>query len=354
VRRIGGTCARFAVVLLVVAAPAGAQVPRGLDVSHYQGQIDWLSVAAAGYTFAYAKATEGTTYTDGTYPLNRTGANGVGIKVGAYHFARPSGTSDAAIAASGIAQADAFLAFAQPAAGDLLPVLDLEKTGGLSPTGLTAWTQAWLDEVAVRLGARPVVYASPNFWKTALGDTPVFAAAGTRLWIAHWTAAALPILPGGGWGGLGWTFWQWTDCSHVPGIPHCVDGDRYNGSSLGAASVPPFPAGLPVAATPPTVVGTPQAGRLLAALPGNWRGGKPVSFGYQWQSCDAAGRGCGPIAGATGETYTPVSLDAGHAISVSVTATTSTGTAAASSAPSSRRRASEPRTRRPFPSRSWP
>src|SRR5712691_3804444 len=48
-------------------------------------------------------------------------------------------------------QADAFVAFAQPQGGDLLPVLDLEKSGSLSSSRLTAWTQAWLDEVAVRL-----------------------------------------------------------------------------------------------------------------------------------------------------------------------------------------------------------
>ncbi len=303
-----------------------------MDVSHWNGQIDWLQVAGGGDTFVFAEATDGTTVTDATYPLNRSGAGSVGMHVGAYHFARPSGSSDAAVSASAIAQADAFVAFAQPQAGDLLPALDLEKTGSLSSSQLTAWTQAWLDEVGVRLGVKPVVYASPDFWKGALGDTPVFAAAGDRLWIAHWTQAALPILPGAGWGGLGWTFWQWTDCAHLPGINHCVDADRFNGDSLAAASIPVYPSGPPVASTPPSIAGTPQAGKLLVALPGGWGGGKPVSFAYQWQSC-AAGAGCAPIAGAGAETYTPTASDAGHAILVAVTATTAAGTAAASSPP---------------------
>ena len=170
----------------------GAQ---GIDVSHWQGQIGWLQVGAAGYDFAFAKATEGTTYIDPTYVTNRAGATGGRMRLGAYHFARPAGTSDAAAIASGIAQADHFVAIAQPKRGDLLPVLDLEKTGGLGVARLTTWTQACLDQVYARLGARPLVYASPSFWKTSLGDTPLFAAAGNRLWIAHWTKASLPLCP---------------------------------------------------------------------------------------------------------------------------------------------------------------
>ena len=316
-----------------LATGAAAQTaPSGIDVSHYQGQIDWLSVATAGVNFAFVKATEGTTITDVTYPLNREGANGVGVRIGAYHFARPAGTTDAAIAASAIAQADDFVGFAQPAAGDLLPALDMEETGGLSVTQLTAWTQAWLDEVTARLGVRPIIYASPAFWKKYLGDTPIFAVAGDPLWIAHWTSAALPILPGGGWGGAGFAFWQWSDCQHVAGIEHCVDGDRFNGTSLASESIPAYPTGLPVASVAPSLEGTPQAGKELAALPGTWHGGKPVSFSYQWQSC-APPATCVPIPSATSETYTPNAEDGGHSLVVAVTATTAAGSAVAGSVP---------------------
>lgn len=328
--------------LVLVAASAAAlggsssraqAAPAGIDVSNWQHQIDWVQVGTAGYDFAFAKATESTTFTDATYPINRAGASTFGIKVGAYHFARPAGASDAAVVASAIAQADYFVAYAQPKRGDLLPVLDIEKTGNLSRARLTAWTQAWLDEVTARLGVRPLIYVSPSFWKTSLGDTPIFAAAGHPLWIAHWTKASLPILPGAGWGGLGWMFWQWTDCARVAGITGCVDGDRLNGPSLAVATIPASPSGLPVVQTRPAIVGTPQAGQLLAAVPGGWSGGKPVSFAYQWQSCDAAGGGCAPIAGAVKQTYQPAAADVGHAVSVAVTARTAAGTAAASSPP---------------------
>lgn len=345
-RRLGATGtvgrgrATAAAVLLAVVLAAwltgaarGQEAPRGIDVSNWQGAIDWLQVGAAGYGFAFAKATEGTTFTDATYPLNRSGVDAIGIRLGAYHFARPAGASDAAVVASAIAQAERFLAFAQPRAGDLLPVLDLEQTGNLSSTRLIAWTQAWLDHVVARLGSRPIIYASPNFWKTALSDTPVFAAAAHRLWIAHWTRSVLPILPGAGWGGLGWTFWQWTNCTQVPGIVRCVDGDRYNGTDLAVTALPAFPSAPPIAVAPPTVVGTPEIGRLLVAVPGGWDGGKPVSFTYQWQRCDAAGGACAPIPEADEVTYKPTAADVGHALLVSVTAQTSAGTAVAASPP---------------------
>ena len=185
--------------------------------------------------------------------------------------------------------------------------------------------QTWLGQVVARTGLKPIVYVSPSFWKTKLGDSPVVAAAGHRLWIAHWTKAALPILPGASWGGLGWSFWQWSNCQKIAGITGCVDGDRFNGSSLTSVTVPAYPAGTPTLATPPTIVGGPQAGKLLAAVPGTWGGGKPVSFGYQWQRCDAAGRGCAAIPAAVGRTYTPTAADVGHALLVRVSAVTPCG-----------------------------
>jgi GH25 family lysozyme M1 (1,4-beta-N-acetylmuramidase) len=322
------------VAVLAFAPVASAQTaPKGIDVSHWKGQIGWVEVAGAGYSFTFAKATEGTTFSDATYPVNRSGTATAGVRFGAFHFARPTGASDAAATASAIAQADYFAGFSQPKRGDLLPVLDLEKNGGLSVARLTVWTQAWLAHVYARLGVKPLIYASPAFWKKSLGDTPVFALAGNRLWIAHWTQASLPTLPGAGWGGLGWTFWQWTDCDHVPGVVGCVDGDRFNGTNLTTAAIAAYPTGPPVSSTAPSIVGTPQAGKVLAAVPGLWNGGKPVAFTYQWQSCDSAGAGCSPISGAAQASYTPQAADVGHTLAVSVTATTAGGSAVAVSRP---------------------
>jgi GH25 family lysozyme M1 (1,4-beta-N-acetylmuramidase) len=317
-----------------LAAPAGAATyASGVDVSHYQGLVNWTQVAAKSYRFTFQKATEGTTFVDATYPVNRAGAEGMGLRFGAYHFARPAGTGPASIASSAIAQADHFVTIAQPQPGELPPVLDLEVTGGLGSTLLAQWAQAWLDEVKARTGVSGFVYASPNFWKDHLGNTSSFALGGYRLWVAHWTKGGSPSVPAGNWGGLGWTFWQWTDCASVPGVLKCVDGDRYAGPDPGPIAIAPYPSGAPVASVPPTVVGTVKTGVILTAVPGSWSGGKPIAFTYQWQRCDAAGGNCTPIAGAAADTYKPGADDLGHALIVTVTAQDTSGGAATASAP---------------------
>jgi lysozyme len=327
--------ALVAVLAAALASCAGARAAayaEGIDVSHYQGTIQWTQAAATS-TFAFAKATEGTSLVDITYPINRIGAESVGVKFGAYHFARPSGSGDAAITADAIAEADFFLSIAQPQPGELPPVLDLETTGGLKPADLMTWTTAWLEEVKARLGVQPIVYTSPNFWKNSLGDSGLLGLNGYPLWVAHWTSASSPLVPGDNWGGAGWTFWQWSSHERVPGISTQVDRDRFRGPSVAGAVIKAYPAGVPVASAPPTIVGSAQTGKRVTAVPGEWSGGKPITFTYQWQRCDASGQACAPIPGATADTYLPSAADLGHALTVAVTAQAAAGPATAASPP---------------------
>src|SRR6185503_1868584 len=74
-------------------------------------------------------------------------------------------------------------------------------------------------------------------------------------------------------------------------------------------------------------------GKPLAADPGRWNGRRPLTFGYQWLRCDAAGAGCVPIAGATAASYTPAAADAGRAVVVAVTAIGASGSTTSTSAP---------------------
>ena len=207
--------------------PPPAVTLEGIDVSHYQGAIDWPSVAAAGKRFAIMKVTEGQTYVDPGYATNHAGARATGLPVSAYHFARPMTTRGDAVV-----QADWFVNNAALLPGDLVPALDLEQTGGLSVSDLQAWVGAWLGEVTAKLGVRPMIYASPSFWTSSMGDTTMFADQGySVLWIAHWGTSS-PTLPAANWGGHGWTFWQYTSTGSVAGISGNVDLDRYNGSDL--------------------------------------------------------------------------------------------------------------------------
>src|SRR5207237_933929 len=131
-----------------VPAPPAAAAPfvRGIDVSRWKGSIAWSRVAHGGYRFAFAEATNGFT-ADPTYARNHGGAKAAGLAFGAFHFARPAGSTPRAVVANAIAQANRFVSVAQSQTGELAPVLDLERNGGLAPPSLRAWTAAWLGEV---------------------------------------------------------------------------------------------------------------------------------------------------------------------------------------------------------------
>ncbi len=236
--------------LSAVAASALAYAD-GIDISHWQGRVDWARVRTDGVTFAFMKATEGTSYADPTLTTNWAGAEAAGIYRAAYHFARPS-------TAAGSAQAQARFFVSRAGTfqdtGDLPPVLDLEATGGLGSTALRAWVATWLSTVQRLTGRTPILYFSPYFWIDHLGNSTAF----TRypLWIAHYTTGA-PLVPGG-W--PTWTFWQRTSSGRVAGIGGPVDLNRFNGSQAqlatlahtsGGSTAPP-PGGPTVPAGAPT------------------------------------------------------------------------------------------------------
>ena len=211
-----------------VTTEATGTLLEGIDVSHWQGTINWRSVATAGKKFAIIKATESTNYVDPLYATNHAGAKAAGLWTGAYHFARPSAAANDAVL-----EADWFAAHANLGVGDLIPALDLEDSGGLSVTALQTWVGAFLGEVTAKVGMRPMIYTSPAFWKKYMGDSRALADAGYKtLWVAHW-GVTRPTVPASNWGGRGWTFWQYTSDGAVAGISGRVDLDRFNGSDLG-------------------------------------------------------------------------------------------------------------------------
>jgi GH25 family lysozyme M1 (1,4-beta-N-acetylmuramidase) len=213
---------------------SSSNLTEGIDVSHWQGTIDWAKVRAAGKKFAFIKASEHTSFVDDKYQTNRTKAKAAGVLVGAYHFARPDlGTTDA------YAEADHFIETADWVSGELRPVLDLEDTGGLSSSALQTWVKAFVQRIYDRTGVRAIIYVSPSFWSTKMGNSTWFAQNGYDvLWIAHWTTASSPSVPAENWGGKGWTFWQYTSDGSVPGISGRVDLDRYKGTDFSRVLTP--------------------------------------------------------------------------------------------------------------------
>jgi GH25 family lysozyme M1 (1,4-beta-N-acetylmuramidase) len=232
-------------VVGVAPATTAAGGPRrvaGIDVSTYQRRIDWRAVGGTRIRFAIVRASLGNNYVDDRYRRNVAGASAHGLVVGAYHFAKPGRAPwDAK------AEANHFLRVARNAPGDVIPVLDLEDSGGLGRRQLVRWAKRWLTHVRERTGLRAMVYSGSTFWAHSMGNTAWFGRHGHPHWVAHWYARR-PAVPGRGWGGRGWDFWQWSASGRVPGIRGPVDLDWFGGRDLASGtiaslSVTPAPGG---------------------------------------------------------------------------------------------------------------
>ncbi|MEO0228325.1 MAG: GH25 family lysozyme [candidate division WOR-3 bacterium] len=198
------------------------QLVRGVDVSGYQHpggkQIDWSQVYKAGYTFAFIKATEGTSYTNSYFTTDVNNGRNAGILMGVYHFARPDKGNDAK------AEAEYFIKTAGEylKEGYLRPVLDVEKAGNLSKKELSEWVKEWMETVEKETNIEPILYTYSSFGRDNLDDSVTQY----DLWIAHYTARESPDTAN--WGS--WNFWQYTSRGSVPGIEGNVDLNIFNGN----------------------------------------------------------------------------------------------------------------------------
>jgi lysozyme len=220
---------------LVASAGAASAAPsiRGIDVSGWQGTVDWAAVRRSGRLFAFAKATEGVTFVDSTFATNRLGmaANGFALR-GFYHFARPDRNPAAAEAAH-------FLRTVGPLRPGEVAVLDLEVAP--SPT-VGDWAAEWLSIVANASAKTPILYSYQSY----LYEVPTSRLTQYPLWVASWGAddgtvpAAQPRTDR--WNR--WTWWQYTSKAVVPGVNGLVDDNLFFGSAaeLGALADVPVPA----------------------------------------------------------------------------------------------------------------
>lgn len=219
----------------------------GIDVSHYQKQIDWQKVASQGVQFAFIKASEGKTFQDSLFCKNWAELQNAGIRRGAYHFYRP-GTSAKE-------QASNFLQIIDLAHGDLPPVLDVEVVDEQSPEELVAGVKEWLRIVEEKCLVKPILYTNQRFFNRYIAGQLT----GYPIWIARYSSWRDPALEKG----QVWQFWQYGNRGRLDGIDGDVDFNVFNGSAADLANLslhrpaplldrypeppPPAPADPPVA-----------------------------------------------------------------------------------------------------------
>ncbi len=196
---------------------AGPSTLVGLDVSSYQGTIDWAKVKADGQKFAFIRVTDGLNTIDSKFAANWPGAKKAGVLRGTYQYFRPSQdpTAQANLFVSKINAAGGFVA------GDLPPVLDLESSGSETNATVVARAKTWLSVVEKALGVKPIVYTA-NFMSGVIGTN----FGGYTLWVANY-GTTCPTMPSG-W--TNWTFWQDSDNGTVNGISGGTDTDVFNGT----------------------------------------------------------------------------------------------------------------------------
>jgi lysozyme len=187
----------------------------GLDVSEFQGKIDWTLVETIEENhpleFVFIRATAGNDRVDGRFEENWLGAKNRKIIRGAYHYYRPNENS--------LEQAKLFIKTVKLKKGDLPPVLDIEKLPkGQSLDSLKVGLRRWLNAVEAHYKVKPIIYTGEKYYDDFLKED----FSDYLFWIANYNFYREKI-------GEDWLFWQFTEKASVAGIKGNVDVNIFNG-----------------------------------------------------------------------------------------------------------------------------
>jgi GH25 family lysozyme M1 (1,4-beta-N-acetylmuramidase) len=185
----------------------------GIDVSHYQGKIDWTKVKTSHHPikFVFIRSTMGKDGVDTEFQKNWIGAKKIGLKRGAYHYYRPNENSTE--------QFNNFKNHVNIKKGDLYPVLDIEEMSEYGTGNLQKGVRNWLDLAEKEYGVRPIIYSGRSFYNKVLKSE----FSGYPVWIASYSSKDKVE-------SIDWIFHQFTDKVKVNGIPGVVDGNDFNGT----------------------------------------------------------------------------------------------------------------------------
>lgn len=185
----------------------------GLDMSHYQGDVWWETVGAnSKMYYVYLKASEGGNNIDRRYLENIALARRYGLKVGSYHFYRPRRPQDE--------QLRNFRTQCRPQDQDLIPMIDIETTGGLGRAELCDSLHKFLRLVEREYRQKPIIYTYESFYNSYLTNE----LNGYKLFIAKYSSSR-PVLRDG----KDIFAWQYTSKGRINGVSGYVDKSRLMG-----------------------------------------------------------------------------------------------------------------------------
>ncbi|UPT75382.1 MAG: hypothetical protein M0D55_06750 [Elusimicrobiota bacterium] len=213
-----GAARSLAVPAAGLPAPGPAAFPvRGVDVSFYQGDIQWEKVAASGIAFAFIKATQNVDHVDAKFARNWEAAGAAGLARGAYHFY--------SLCKDGGAQAANFIARVPRDPRALAEIVDVELSGDCarapSKEEFLAQFAVFVARLEAAYGRLPMIYTNKQVYERYLKEV----AGRHKIWIADPHGAAPETPPG-----LAWTFWQYSFRGRVDGIEGDVDLNAFNGT----------------------------------------------------------------------------------------------------------------------------
>ena len=185
----------------------------GIDLSHYQGEVFWETIGENTKTaYVYLKATEGGDRIDSQYERNIELAHRHGLKVGSYHFFRPKTPL--------IQQLHNFTVQCRPGEQDLIPMIDIESTGGLSPQAFCDSLFTFLGMIEKAYRQMPLLYTGRNFYNKYLqGKVDDY-----KIMIAMYTPEEPELADG-----RDITMWQYTSKGRIIGVNGWVDKSRFMG-----------------------------------------------------------------------------------------------------------------------------
>ncbi len=191
----------------------------GVDVSRWQGDIDWPKLRTQGANFTYIKATDGGDHLDPMFRKNWREAKAAGIKRGAYHFFYWCRVASQ--------QADWFIRNVPKDPDALPPVIDVEWNGDSScrrrpsPAQVREKMQVFMDMLERHYGKRPIIYTAPDFYKDNLKG----AFTNYPFWLRAVAEHPSKVYPG-----REWMFWQYSGSGLSQGVNNKIDLNVFHGS----------------------------------------------------------------------------------------------------------------------------